>query len=49
MFDGSTATKLAEEYGFNSIGHLPKCSFVFYGAIGSIDGVEKTGGTSDYV
>ena len=44
MFGGSTATESAQKYGFNSIGHPPKGSFVFYGTTGLIDGVKKDWG-----
>jgi hypothetical protein len=45
MFGGSTATESAEMYGCNnSKGHPSKGSFVFYSAIGPINGVEKDWG-----
>jgi hypothetical protein len=44
MFGGATATESAEEYGVNTNGHPPKGSFVFYRAVGPIDGVEKDWG-----
>ncbi|MEM6433320.1 MAG: hypothetical protein AAF773_05605 [Cyanobacteria bacterium P01_D01_bin.115] len=47
MFGGSTATESAEEYGFNPMRCPCKGSFVFYKAIGLIDGVEKDWGTWD--
>jgi len=44
MFGGSTATESAKEYGVNAEGPPPKGSFVFYSAIGPIDGISKNWG-----
>ncbi|MGD9201613.1 MAG: NlpC/P60 family protein [Chitinispirillia bacterium] len=44
MFGGSTATESAEQYGVISDGRPPKGSFVFYSAVGTINGIEKDWG-----